>query len=231
MRIAFIAFLFCTLCQSDSFSQKGNTTVGIQVKPIFPFEFLGTGALTNDLDDVHFKTLLESGFSAGMIVRHNFTKILAFETGISYVKRKYSLEITDGDFTGKSSFRIISYEVPAVLMVYAQATENIYFNGSLGATLDLFASSIQTFDYYFNHIGFRNRVVQPAINANVGAEYRTEKSGTIYLGASFQRPFDYIYLSKVLYDRNNHDTVIANELTGTYLTIDLRYYFPIVAKK
>ena len=213
------------------FSQKGVTTVGIQVKPIFPFSFLGTGKITNDKDGVHFETILKSGFSGGLIIRHNFTDLIAFESGINYVKRKYSLSISDGDFTGNSSFRIISYEIPAMLMIYSQLAEKIYINGSMGPTLDMFASDIQTSDYYFNQVSFRRKIFQPAIAANVGCEYRTENSGTIYLGASYQRPFSPIYDSVIGYFRNNKEVVVSNPLSGSYLTIDLRYFFPVVKTK
>ena len=97
--------------------------------------------------------------------------------------------------------------------------------------MDMFASSIQTFDSTFNHVAFRNHIFQPAIAANAGFEYRTEKSGTIYLGASFHRPFTYIYLSRIGYDGNNKNVVIGNEMSGTYLTIDLRYFFPETTPK
>jgi hypothetical protein len=218
-----LAFFFVSFY---SWSQKGRTTVGIQFKPIFPVSFLGTGTLANDTGGVHFETTLKSGFSSGMVVRHNFSDLIAFETGINYVKRKYTLRIQDGDFTGDSEFRIIGYEIPAVFMVYAQTGEKTYINGSLGPVLDMFVSDIQTTDYYFNHVAYKNQVFMPAISANVGFEYRTEKSGEFYLGASFQRPFEFIYLSQVLYDGNNKEIIIQNELSGSYLTLDFRYFFP-----
>jgi hypothetical protein len=214
------------LCQPKCFSQKGMTLAGIQLKPIFPLNFVGTGKITNYEDGVSFETLLKSGFNAGVVIRYNFTDLLAIETGINYVKRTYSLTIRENDFEGKSSFRIVSYEIPAVLMVYAQMSEKIYINGSMGPTIDLFPSSIQTTDYYFNNVGFRNHIVLPAVTANLGFEYRTNSSGIIYLGASFQRPFSNIYFSKIGYYNNQKTVIVQNDLEGSYLTIDLRYFFP-----
>ena len=231
MRIIFPLIIIFFFFTPDTFPQKGSTTIGIQIKPIFPFSFPSTNTITTISQDVIFKTSLSSGFSAGLVVRHNFTNLLAFETGINYVKRKYSLSITDGEIVNNSSFRIISYEIPAVFMVYVQLGEKIYINGSMGPTFDMFASSVQTFDSVFNHVAFRNHVFQPAITANVGLEYRTEKSGTFYLGAYFQRPFSFIYLSEVGYYGNNKNVVVANELSGSYLTIDLRYFFPETTPK
>ncbi len=231
MRIFILLIIFFFTLTQDSFSQKGMTTVGIQIKPIIPFSTLTKDELINDADDVHFETSVHSGFTAGLVVRHNFTNLIAFETGINYCKRKYSLRITDADLVSQSYFRIISYEIPAMLMVYAQLGEKIYINGSLGPTMDMFASDIETFDTIYRHVAFRQHVFQPALAANAGCEYRTEKSGTFYLGASFQRPFSYIYLSKVGYYGNNKQVIVENELSGAYITIDLRYYFPVTKPK
>ena len=231
MRRFFFILSALILCALFCFSQKGNTSVGIQVKPIFPVSFLGTGKITNDVDGVHFDTDLSSGFSAGMVVRHAFSSLLAFETGINYVKRKYTLKITDGNFSDASTFRIIGYEIPAVLMIYAQLSEKIYINGSMGPSLDMFASDILTYDDYFVHSAIHRHIFQPAISANVGWEYRMEKSGVLYLGASFQRPFAPIYASAIRYDGNGKDVYVANELSGSYLTIDFRYFFPITKTK
>ena len=207
------------------------TTVGIQFKPIFPVSFLGTGKITNDTAGVHMETVLSSGFSAGLVIRHNFSNLIAFETGINYVKRKYSLSFREVDFNSTTSFRIIGYEIPAVLMIYSQLGEKLYINGSMGPAIDMFASSVQTFDTYYNNTVFRNHVAQPSITANLGCEYRTDKDGTFYIGASFLRPFTIIYLSKVFYARNNRYLVVRNELSGSYLTIDFRYFFPVTHTK
>lgn len=207
-------------------SQKGKTLVGIQLKPITSLSLMGNGKISNDVSDVQFETTLTSGFSGGIVVRHNFSNLLAFETGINYVKRKYTLKITDENFISNSIFRIIGYEIPALLMIYAQLGEKIYINGSMGPTMDMFPSSIQTTDSVFNHVAFRNHIFQPAISSNLGFEFRTDKSGIIYLGASFQKPFSFIYLSKIGYYGNNKNFIVQNELSGSYLTIDFRYFFP-----
>lgn len=220
-----IFFCILTFYGSLLFAQKGSTTLGIQYKPIFPFNFLGTGALTNVKNDVNFSTELVSGFSGGLIIRHAFTNLISVEGGINYVKRKYELKITDGDFVGDSKFRIIGYEIPINFMMSTRVSENIYASASLGPSCDMFASSVQTYDEYFNHVSYRRQIFMPAINGNLGFEYRTEKSGTIYLGASYHRPFQYIYGDKVRYYNRGKDETIGNFLVGNYLTIDLRYYF------
>src|SRR4051812_13889935 len=123
MRIRFYYFIALLILPAAAFSQKGLTTVGIQVKPIFPISFLDTGKLINEAENIHYETALQSGFSAGIVIRHNFTKLIAVESGINYVKRKYALQISDGSFTGKSSFRSINYEIPFIILTYIQVGE------------------------------------------------------------------------------------------------------------
>lgn len=227
------SIFFCCLiiCSSSLFAQKSLTTVGIQYKPIFPIDFLGTGPLNNDLNNVQFKNELSSGFSFGLIIRHQFSELIAVEGGINYVKRKYSLTITDGEFQGESSFRIIGYEIPLNAMIFARVSENIFANVSLGPACDMFASSILTYDEYFTHVSSRKQIFNPAVNGNAGFEYRTKKSGTIYLGASYHRPFSYIFVDKARYTYRNKDVGAINFLEGSYLTVDLRYYFHEDAEK
>jgi hypothetical protein len=187
--------------------------------------------LTNDFNGVQFKNQLTSGFSFGLIIRHQFTNVIAVEGGINYVKRKFDLSFIDGEFEGNSQFRIIGYEIPLTAMFFTRVSENIYVNGALGPACDMFASSILTYDDYFTHVASRKQVFNPAINGNVGFEYRTKTSGTIYLGASYHRPFSYIYVDKARYTYRGKDVGAVNFIVGSYLTVDLRYYFQEEKKK
>ena len=128
--------------QSSSFAQKGSTIVGVQYKPIFPVGFLGTGKQSSTPELVTFDVELKSGYCAGMVIRHNFSELLALESGINYVKRKYNLTISDADFKGKTEFRIIGYEIPVNLLVYIQLGEKLFMKASMGPSLDMFASNV-----------------------------------------------------------------------------------------
>ncbi|HNP48770.1 MAG TPA: hypothetical protein PKK99_15230 [Bacteroidia bacterium] len=221
----FLFFIF--LMQAlTACAQKGSTVVGIQYKPIFPAAFLGTGKQTSTSNTVSFDVELKSGFCGGMFVRHSFTDLLSFETGINYIKRNYSLSITDSSFKGDSKFRIIGYEIPLSLLAYIQLGEKIYMNASMGPGVDMFASNVQSYDEYFQHVSFRRNLFQMSVLANIGWEYRTEKSGYIYLGASYHRPFSYIFLTKIEYRYRGKDEITSQKLLGNYLTLDLRYIFP-----
>ncbi len=226
-----ILILFFILCSSLKIAAQRNvTTVGFQFKPIFPLNFIGTGETVNVDQGVTFTLGLKSGFAGGMVIRRGFTDLISLETGINYVKRKYSLIILDEEYERKTDFRIIGYEIPVSLLVYIQLSEVIYMNVSLGSSLDMFASAVQTFDTNFNQVSFRNHVFQPAVLANIGWEWRTEKSGYFYVGASYHRPFNFIYLSRAEYSKPNKLPTDPNafsetELLGNYLTLDFRYFF------
>lgn len=221
--LVFILLLLAT-CERGV-AQKNVTTVGIQFKPIFPLTFLGTGTQSQLAEGVQFDFSLKSGFAGGMVVRRGMTDLLSFETGINYVKRKYALEITDGSFNTASDFRMVAYEIPASLLAYIQLGEKLFMNASMGAAADMFASSLETSGEGFEHRSKRKNVLQPAVIANVGWEYRTTKSGYWYLGASYHRPFNYIYTSQVQYQRAGKEFIVEQRLLGNYLTLDLRYFF------
>jgi hypothetical protein len=226
----FIAAACMILCciSFQSVAQDKLVTAGLQVKPIFESGLLKTGKEELTQNNVDFHVTLKSGFSGGVVIRRGLSELLSLETGIGLTKRKYELEITDRDtgFSGISEFRIISYEVPLSLLVFIQLGEKTFMNASLGYCLNIFASDIFTFDttYFENYATYKTRF-RSAILANLGAEYRTEKDGYFYLGATFQRPFGDIYTEHILYEANGKKEDVITGLSGSYLTIDLRYYF------
>jgi len=206
-------------------AQEKITTVGIEIKPIFPVDFVGTGPQDQDKQNIHFREALSGGFSAGMTIRKGISDLLAIESGIHYVKRKYTIDITDSASTRNSIFRTVGYEIPVSMIVFIQLGEKVFMNAAMGPGLDMTASDIRTYSDYFIHVALRNHTFQPSVHANLGWEYRTEKSGYFYVGATWHRPFAFLYKSGIEYTGNLQKPYIENRLTGTYLTLDLRYYF------
>jgi hypothetical protein len=214
-------------------AQAHLTTFGIQFKPIFPVGFLGTGKQTVLVDslDMKFDLALQGGYNFGMVIRKNFTDLLALETGINYVKRKYHLDIADVDYKESSEFRIIGYEIPASLLAYIRLGEYVFMNASLGVSADMYASNVQSYNTHHTTLTVRNHTFQAAVIANLGWELRTNKSGYFYFGASLHRPFDYELTTKVHYKRDAKELDVYQPLSGSYLTIDVRYFFPEGPKK
>jgi len=220
------------LSAANSFAQQNSMTVGFQVKPIFRGAFFNARDIEKTQDSVNFTVATRLGYSAGMVVRKGITKNLSFETGINYVKRVYNLSITDSSFTGESKSRIIGYEIPLLALIYIRIGEKIYMNNAAGLSIDMFPSDIFTSASYFIHSSRRTSFINPALLANLGWEYRTNKSGFFYIGASYHRPFSKIMLTKIRYiDDNNKTTEVETKLAGSYLTIDFRYFFPEAPKE
>ena len=209
-----------------SHAQKGVTTAGFQIKPIFPSDFLNTDSKSTITDGINYSISNSSGYSAGMVIRHGITERLSFESGISYTKRNYKLSIDDDAFSVNDNFSIISYEIPIMGMVFIQLSEYIWMTTAIGGSIDLFPSDIFTSEReVYNHYSLRRGTIVPAFASNLGYEYRTEKSGYFYIGATYHRPFNGIYNSRIQYLGVSpvNDEILP--LTGSYLTIDFRYFF------
>jgi len=226
--IFLLALSIFALQTANCSAQKRSAIFGIQFKPIFPVGFLGTGKQTVTVDSVNMKfdLALQSGWNFGMVIRKNFTNLLALETGINYVKRKYHLDCIDEDFEESSEFRIIGYEIPVSLLAYIRIGEYMYMNASLGMSADMYASNVESSGLYHVSLTVRNHTFQAAIIANLGWELRTTKSGYFYFGASLHRPFDYELTTRVNYKRPPKEVEVYQPLSGSYLTLDVRYFFP-----
>lgn len=228
-------FLFIFLLEGFrgefSFAQQSIMTVGFQIKPIFRGEIFSAKDIEKTQDSIDFTVATMLGFSAGMVLRKGITKTISFETGINYVKRVYNLSITDSNFTGESKFRIIGYEIPLLALIYIRIGEKIYMDNALGFSIDLFPSDVITSASYFKHFSRRTSFIIPALLANLGWEYRTDKSGFFYIGASYHRPFLKIMSTKIRYNRDNKISELETKLAGSYLTIDFRYFFPEAPEK
>ncbi|MFN9801402.1 MAG: hypothetical protein ACK54P_15400, partial [Bacteroidota bacterium] len=118
-------------------------------------------------------------------------------------------------------------------LVYVRLGKQLWMNASGGVCLDMYPSDIatstsvrrDTMVYDFSQDTFRRRWIQVAILANYGFEWRTRKSGFLYLGASFHRPFQEIAYTKSTVTINTNPSSVVYELAGSYLTVDLRYFF------
>ena len=213
------------LLSVNLFAQENIITAGFQYKPIFPSKFLNNGFEIAQ-NNVGFSIQSSYGFCAGMSIRRGITSLISFESGINYVKRKYQLSITDGSFKGESEFNIIGYEIPALGLVFIPITKNIFMDVGLGASIDMFPSSIvYSSDTYFRQLSSRKSWLLTGVLANVGYEFRTSNYGYFYLGASYHYPFNPIYNTNVNYEINNSNNSIESKLQGDYFTLDCRYFF------
>ncbi|OFY88611.1 MAG: hypothetical protein A3K10_15515 [Bacteroidetes bacterium RIFCSPLOWO2_12_FULL_31_6] len=219
-----INFLVVT---SMCYSQERVSTVGIQIKPIIPVQFFDAGKQEVNQNNIQYINQPKIGLSFGMVIRKGFTDALSLETGINFLKRNYDLTINDPEnsFSETSSFRIVNYEIPVQGLVYVRLGRMMFMNVSGGFSVDIYPTPLFTYGDYFTNAVNRNNWAQISLIANIGWEYRTEKSGYFYFGASLHRPFSTMMREFVKYNGFNKNEEIIIDLTGNYLTLDFRYFF------
>ena len=216
-----------TVVIAKCYSQERVSTVGIQIKPIIPVQFFDAGKQEVNQNNIQFINQPKMGLSFGMVIRKGFTDALSLETGINFLKRNYNLTINDPEnsLSETSSFRIVNYEIPVQGLVYVRLGRQMFMNVSGGFSVDIYPTPLYTYDDYFTNAVNRNNWAQISLIANIGWEYRTEKSGYFYFGASLHRPFSTMMREFVNYNGYNKNEEIIIDLTGNYLTIDIRYFF------
>jgi len=230
MKLKELIFLITTIVISSKLlSQEKVTTFGIQLKPIIPIEFFNAGKQEKLQNNIQYINQPKFGLSFGMVIRKGLTKSLSIETGLNFLKRNYDLTINDQDssFSGTSDFSIVNYEIPILGLVYVQLGRNMFMNVAGGISFDIYPTPLFVSAGYFSNAVNRSNWIQPSLLANLGWEYRTEQSGYIYLGASLHRSFSNIFTEFVTYKGENgyRNEEEKFELTGNYLTIDIRYFF------
>ena len=171
---------------------------------------------------------LTSGFAFGMVVRAGITKSISIETGINQITRRFDVAVANdtAGYEAHDKLRFIGYEVPVLGMVYVRLGERSWMNNALGFSADLYPSDAERAQEYSRVYMARKDWVQLGLVANIGVEYRTYKSGWFYLGATYQRPFgDMAQAELTWYDRLSYGTRMIVGIPGSYLTVDLRYFF------
>lgn len=209
------------------------TTVGIQYKPVIPSTLFETGPVSFIDDNWNIKLTPTLGHSYGMVIRKGFTDRFSLEVGINQILRNYDIQASFNDtvYEGKGNFKFVGYEIPLQGLIYVRLGERMYMNNAFGLSLDMFASDIQTSDEYFRNYTATSAWLQLGMIANVGFEYRTEKSGFFYLGGSLHRPFSQIARTFMTFEAQGRYFEQEIPLIGNYLTIDLRYFFHEDAEK
>lgn len=229
MRKLYLILLF-TIIKLNCLAQVNTTLFGFCFRPIFPSKFLRTEPKDYTNNTTSFNLAQNSGYTTGALIRKGVTKRLSIETGILYTKRNYDFTITDSAYSGNGDFSIISYEIPINALVFIQLDKQLWMNVALGGSLDIFPSDIFTYKDYFLNYAARKSKINSGVIANIGLEYRTKKSGIIYLGTSYHRSINTIYDSLIEYYPTNDYKLLPKStgrtsLQGDYLTVDVRYYF------
>lgn len=229
-----VILLLISLLSSLAFAQKGNTKFGFQFKPIIPNRLIGFYEQPFNKNQFESTVTQKFGFSGGMRLRVGLSDRLALESGINYNQRNYDLNfaVPDSGYIGLNDVGVVSYEIPISFMVFIRLTDDIFMNTSVGPAMTFFPSDVRTYtpigaNERFQQEGAYRSKVQGALNANVGFEWRNKNAGTFYLGGSYHLPFSPIMTFAMSYEYNtNQNVVVRQNISGSYLTIDLRYYLP-----
>lgn len=235
LRIFFLIVLTGAVLKKST-GQERVTTFGIQCKPMFPSKFFGTSeqSFVGDVFSVNFIPVM--GYNFGMVIRKGMTKKLSLETGINSVQRNFRIEFLHPVLREKETlnYRLVGYEIPVLGLIYVRLGEHLWMNASGGLSIDMYPSNVKSSASTFvdslsiniTQITVRQNWIQPALLANYGFEWRTQQSGLFYLGASFHRPFSDIALTRANITIDNVPSSLFYSLSGAYLTVDLKYFFP-----
>ncbi|MFI5204849.1 MAG: outer membrane beta-barrel protein [Flavobacteriales bacterium] len=214
-------------------TENGKTqllTAGFQIRPLFASKFFGAGEVTES--DRHLETTIKPrlGYTFGMIIRRGFSPKFSLEMGINYFKRNFTMINVDDSLaiTDESGFGIVSYEIPIQTLFYIRLSKKMYMNVSMGTSFNWFASDVRSLgenQAFSQYTEISKGWLKFALLGNIGWEWRTEKAGFFYLGASLHRPLFPIGTSYVKYDQGPWKYDLEIPLTGGVLTIDFRYFF------
>lgn len=209
--------------------------MGLQFKPMVPMKFIAENPEPQSEDQFQSQITPRFGMNLGMVIRRGINKMWSFETGINFVQRNFSMDITHPEMpeTKTMNYRFISYEIPLQGMVYVKLGDQLYMNASGGMAFNFYPSNLEgfanarqdtmRFDFYQRTV--RNGWVQFALLANYGFEWRTKSKGFYYLGVSYNRPFREIGATVLTAEFNKDPARMEHFLKGDYLTLDLRYFF------
>jgi hypothetical protein len=218
--------------------EKFPSYFGLQFKPLIAGDFLGSSQLKLNNEQFFAVVNQKFGYSFGANVRIGLTKLISLETGINQVVRNYDIDfsIPDSNLFVKNDISFLNYDIPLNALIYIQLSDKIFMNASLGGSLVYNPSDVATKlslqggnvfiqeGRRFSRLGFE-------MNANFGAEYRTEKSGIFYFGISGRIPVKPIYQIAAVYERQSYSKVAVGNLIGTYISFDFRYYLPNIKNK
>jgi hypothetical protein len=234
-----IIFLICLIVLSGkTFGQNSAANefrFGFQLRPIVPNAYLNTDIESASLPNFSYSAKSNLGISFGSIIRKPIGKFWNLETGLNYVKRSYTLNFDLNDSVQVSSqqnMTFIAYEIPIQALIYVQLGKSWYMNASTGISLDFFPSETETYSsekvdssyFDFSQKTYRIKWSALAAQANLGFEYRTEKDGYYYLGASFHRPFGRVAGTQATVETNTGSERLWLSLSGSYFSIDLKYF-------
>ena len=235
MKSKIILFLFFASFLSASAQNK--TTFGLQYKPIIPTAYFNSSDVSKGSEEYSFNLTPKYSNSFGMVIRQKINAPFSIESGLNYIQKNHKLSVSNNaiGLDDYSAFGMRSYEFPLQVLTYVRASEYWYLNVAFGISHNVLASDIfsegDKLDGFYQNT-YRKNGGYRALLANIGMEYRTEEKGYYYLGASLHRPWGEIgriypeyKKDEVTFNDENFNDMFFIDMLGTFVTIDLRYFF------
>lgn len=240
MKYGFYILILC--CALTGYAQEKTdklpTYFGIQMRTVFPTKFIGDPTTSLSGDGFEASITQRLGFSFGGTVRANLTKLIAIETGINFTQRYFDLTMAVPDSNSYATNRMgfIEYDVPINALFYIQLSDKFFMNASLGLAITYKPTDVRVQNrpggkHYYTMYGIRDNSLGLDLNANIGFEFRTEKSGFFYLGGSARVPFAPLFEFAAFYDYDANSTLLSGPVDGSFLTLDFKYFFPLIKNK
>ena len=233
MKIIGLLFI-CISYISYSQSNRVPSYFGIQYQSVIPNNLVGEKVLSLSNETFSSTINQKMGYSMGATVRAGITELIAFETGINFTKRNFdiNMQLPDSNLFSSGAFSFIEYSIPFNCLIYIKMTKQWYANASLGVAATYKPSSVggqinpegQHAFIYEGYADFRKKIGLD-FNGNVGFEYRTKKSGFIYLGGSVRIPFAPLFIMATQYRHQGYTLNTAATVNGSYLSVDIKYFF------
>ncbi|NQZ36941.1 MAG: hypothetical protein HRT58_14830 [Crocinitomicaceae bacterium] len=241
MKIGFyiiIILLFSLTSFAQEKTDKLPTYFGLQLRPIFPTQFIGNPTTSMSGDGFETSITQRLGFGFGGTVRASVTKLIAIETGINFTQRYFNLSVAlaDSNVYGEQSMTFIEYDIPINALIYIQLSDKIFMNASLGVAISYKPTDTRVQirpqgKHYFALYGIRDNSVGLDLNANFGFEYRTRKNGFFYIGGSARVPFAPLFKYAAFYNYDANSILLTGDVDGSFLTLDFKYFFPLIKNK
>lgn len=234
--LVLLLFVGVTSAFAQSHRQKAKNYFGIQFKPMIPLGLVGDKPFTIRQDDFETEISPLFGYSYGAAIRIGMTEFLSIETGVNYTKRRYRAEynVLDSNLTATDDIGYVSFDIPLNLLVYVKLGNQLYMNVSGGASMNFNPSNIRshiTPDQFKKDVfileGRRYNFFDFHANAEVGFEYRTDRSGAFYLGMAGRVPFGKVLRIATEYRYDTHSQVAYGDITGATFSLHLKYFFPL----
>lgn len=227
----------CSYTKTYAQITKNKTQIGVQYKPIIPNRFIGEyeQSFAHTPAPSFSGTFKQKfGYSAGIAIRYKITRFFSFETAINFVKRNYIFDYfaIDSGLSAQSEVSFIGYDIPLNGLIYVQLSETWFMNASAGLNIGFYPSGVESQNLdantseIFKQITVPRRSTQLGLNINYGFEMRTDKSGTFYYGLSYLFPFKYIAVNQMTWVHNGTDYWTREQVNGSFLTFDLKYFLP-----